>query len=184
MINSILVFPILHWSCFCFLRFLQKSCETSQIPITSETVRSDEQKSISLTEKNQYYNLWLSRDNFPLQERKGKVKWMTIHVVLNHRKSNTTEFFITCSYAFDELVHNSDFFWLLIDVFRQLLEHFALVGMNTKLLTPKTRKHKSIINENRRAIKWTDDDVEVQFISVCIHNQYSYLPFGERCSHG
>lgn len=62
---------------------------------------------------------------------------MTIHVVLNHRKSNTTEFFITCSYAFDELVHNSDFFWLLIDVFRQLLEHFALVGMNTKLLTPK-----------------------------------------------
>lgn len=109
---------------------------------------------------------------------------MTIHVVLNHRKSNTTEFFITCSYAFDELVHNSDFFWLLIDVFRQLLEHFALVGMNTKLLTPKTRKHKSIINENHRAIKWTDDDVEVQFISVCIHNQYSYLPFGERCSHG
>lgn len=94
---------------------------------------------------------------------------MTIHVVLNHRKSNTTEFFITCSYAFDELVHNSDFFWLLIDVFRQLLEHFALVGMNTKLLTPKTRKHKSIINENRRAIKWTDDDVKVQFISVCIH---------------
>ena len=42
-----------------------------------------------------------------------------------------------------------------------MLEHFALVGMNTKLLTPKTRKHKSIINENRRAIKWTDDDVEV-----------------------
>lgn len=40
---------------------------------------------------------------------------------------------LTCCDTFDELVHDSHFLWLLIDVPCQLLEHFALVCMHTKL---------------------------------------------------
>lgn len=78
---------------------------------------------------------------------------MIIYVVLNYCKLNMIEFFIICSYVFDEFVYNFDFFWLLIDVFCQLLEYFVFVGMNIKLFMLKIRKYKFIINENCCVIK-------------------------------
>ena len=51
--------------------------------------------------------------------KKEKRKW---------KKSNLTY----CN-TFDQLMHDLDFFWLLIDISCQLLKHFPLIGMNTEL---------------------------------------------------
>ena len=49
---------------------------------------------------------------------------------------------LTCCNTFDQLMHDLDFLWLLIDVSCQLLKHFPLIGVNTEL-QPRHKQFKS-----------------------------------------
>ena len=81
---------------------------------------------------------------------------------------------LTCCNTFDQLMHDLDFLWLLIDVSCQLLKHFPLIGMNTELQP----KHKQFKSNHRYTLNFSGEILTPLQIMILTLN--SHWPFSHK----